>query len=112
MANEKYAKKLLDPRWKEKRNEVVIRDNHTCMYCGLTENLQVHHICYEGEPWDINSNALVTLCKSCHHAGHLINLTFLEKSLLNLLRMMGSTENKYCQQILREANKITLKYKG
>jgi len=116
MANDyiPYAKKLLDPKWKEKRYEIVDRDNYKCCYCSSTENLHVHHFCYNTEtrnPWDVDSSALVTLCKTCHFNEHRTDLTPLESDLFSLLQMSAFTGSNFCQQILIEANKLISKHK-
>jgi len=62
-----YSEKLLDPRWQKKRLEILQRDNFTCSCCGDTkETLHVHHVKYNGEPWDIDSSLLITFCATCH----------------------------------------------
>lgn len=67
MANPAYSEKLKDPRWQRKRLEILQRDNWCCTKCGNKEaTLHVHHFQYSGEPWEIDSSLLVTLCKHCH----------------------------------------------
>lgn len=68
MEEKTYAQKLADPRWQRKRNQVLERDNYTCKLCGDNSNtLHVHHIAYNhGEPWEIDTRLLVTLCAPCH----------------------------------------------
>lgn len=63
-----YQEKLQDPRWKEKRLEILNRDNFTCQMCGSeNKQLQVHHKYYKkSEPWDYYNDALITLCCDCH----------------------------------------------
>lgn len=64
----KYSEKLKDPRWQKKRLEVLERDDFKCLICSDKKStLHVHHVEYtEGEPWEINSDSLLTLCESCH----------------------------------------------
>lgn len=67
----KYTDSLKDPRWQKKRLEVFNRDNFTCQMCNSTTNtLVVHHFKYNGEPWDIDSKHLLTICESCHAEEH------------------------------------------
>jgi len=62
-----YAEKLKSPKWQKKRLEIMSRDNFTCQYCKDEETqLQVHHLSYNGNPWEADSSQLVTLCCECH----------------------------------------------
>lgn len=64
-----YSEKLKDPRWQRKRLEVLQRDNFTCSCCGDDKStLHVHHVKYNGEPWEVDSSLLVTFCELCHFA--------------------------------------------
>lgn len=72
-----YGKLLQAPEWKEKRQEILIRDNFHCRYCGGTEGLQVHHKYYtknadgsRPKPWEYPDDALITLCRKCHSEIH------------------------------------------
>lgn len=62
-----YSEKLKDPRWQKKRLEILKRDNWTCQNCqSTTKTLHVHHLKYNGNPWEANNNDLQTLCEDCH----------------------------------------------
>lgn len=92
-----YVAKLLDPRWKSKRAEILYRDNNRCVHCyeswlaqadawedwsdRLIDQqegdiwptiLHVHHLVYFPgcEPWEYENCQLVTLCESCHRFEH------------------------------------------
>lgn len=72
-----YEKKLSDPRWKMKREKILDRDGHRCVWCGRTDHLQVHHKYYMkypdgrfAEPWDYPDDKLITLCENCHRRWH------------------------------------------
>lgn len=66
MANT-YSEKLKDPRWQKKRLEILSRDNWRCTKCGEDKaTLHVHHVSYGGDPWEVDSILLVTLCEHCH----------------------------------------------
>lgn len=66
-----YSDKLKDPRWQKKRLEIFKRDNFTCQICGeTTKPLNVHHEEYNGEPWEIADNKLLTICETCHQNKH------------------------------------------
>src|ERR1700722_601375 len=67
----KYAEKLKDTRWKVLRFQIIGRDKRMCCKCRSMDNLDVHHLYYNGnDPWDYPSIALVTLCRSCHQEEH------------------------------------------
>jgi hypothetical protein len=64
---ESYFTKLKDPRWQKKRLDILSRDNFTCTNCFDTETtLQVHHLAYAENPWDVDDSKLITLCEVCH----------------------------------------------
>lgn len=73
-----YGELLFDKRWREKRMEILMRDNHECAVCNATQNLQVHHRQYHmvkatkkfKPPWEYTNSLLVTLCENCHSRGH------------------------------------------
>lgn len=67
-----YKEKLLDPRWQKKRLEVFDRDKFTCLMCKSdTDTLHVHHEKYCKNPWDVDSEHLITLCFRCHEIAEL-----------------------------------------
>lgn len=70
-----YAEQLLDPRWKEKREQILERDFRMCQICMSSKKLQVHHVYYieNRDAWDYPDTALLTLCESCHEYQHLIS---------------------------------------
>lgn len=71
MAKQNYSQKLRDPRWQKKRLEIMSRDEFTCRICGDNEStLNVHHFTYSGEPWDVDSGKLLTICEPCHEREH------------------------------------------
>jgi ribosomal protein L37AE/L43A len=55
------------PLWQRKRLEILQRDNWSCIACGdKTTTLHVHHLMYDGAPWEVLDNYLQTLCEPCH----------------------------------------------
>lgn len=58
--------------WIEKRNEILKRDGHKCTHCGISDNLAVHHKCYQSGRmyWDYKDEYLETVCNSCHSKIH------------------------------------------
>jgi len=76
MANN-YAEKLKDPRWQARRLRVFERDQFSCRSCNDTKTeLQVHHLKYNGEPWQAPEENLITLCKHCHSAVETLKRSF------------------------------------
>jgi len=99
-----YFDKLKDVRWKNKRQEILERDNFTCQKCNskryynTTDEvpekiydlfLNVHHFDYNGDPWESNNEDLVTLCESCHAYYHSIKNEELKKlEMIKIKRTM------------------------
>ena len=69
---EQYHQQLEHPLWYKKRKIILERDNHKCVLCGSTENLQVHHMKYfkNRYAWEYANSTLVTLCRECHQKVH------------------------------------------
>lgn len=73
-----YGALLFHPNWKTRRKEILNRDMHRCVHCHSNTDLQVHHRQYHfiaeqkkfRLPWDYPDRLLITLCESCHNAGH------------------------------------------
>ena len=43
------------------------RDDFKCKYCQDEKaTLHIHHLSYSGNPWDADSDQLITLCEYCH----------------------------------------------
>lgn len=63
----KYYKLFETQEWKSVRKEILKRDK-TCVICGDSKNLQVHHRQYSDPIEDkfYNKDYLVTICKTCH----------------------------------------------
>lgn len=65
----RYASKLLDQRWQQRKSAIQIRDNFTCKKCGCKDQtVHVHHRHYlhGREPWEYPDELLVLLCSRCH----------------------------------------------
>lgn len=91
MIKSEYLEKLKDPRWQKKRLEIFNRDNFTCRSCGETKKpLNAHHQYYKSgnDPWDYESESIVTLCEDCHivEPGE---RQFIEGELLLILKKKG-----------------------
>lgn len=62
-----YKEYLLSPEWLELRSERLGRDNYQCVFCGGTENLEVHHNFYPAYVEETDPRRdLETLCHECH----------------------------------------------
>ena len=68
MEFENYNEFLKTEEWKQIAQMVKERDGHKCVICGSTENLNAHHIGYDGDRMD--ENDIVTLCNRCHECLH------------------------------------------
>ncbi len=88
-----YSDKLKDPRWQKKRLEIFERDDFRCTFCDDKEQtLHVHHLQYNGLPWDTPNEFLITLCEDCHNDEH-FGRPEIEKELLKQLRVKGFSKN-------------------
>ena len=78
-----YQEKLMDPRWQKKRLEIFSRDKWKCTKCGRDDlELHVHHLRYDGEPWQTKDENFKTLCHQCHaiiHSG--VDFTNVKKTI-------------------------------
>ena len=63
-----YKEFLNTEEWKQVAEMVKDRDCNRCVICGSTENLNAHHIGYDGDCLD--ENDIVTLCNRCHECLH------------------------------------------
>lgn len=62
---ENYNKYLNSPAWKERREEVLKRDNYLCQSCLKARATQVHHLSYKH--WgDEPLFELISVCTECH----------------------------------------------
>ena len=68
MEFENYNEFLKTEGWNQIAQMVKDRDGHKCVICGSTENLNAHHIGYDGDCLD--ENDIVTLCNRCHECLH------------------------------------------
>lgn len=84
-----YSEKLKDPRWQKKRLEILKRDNWACYTCeSKKKTLHVHHAYYDKdlEPWEYESDSLITLCHECHEKEKSVNK---EEDVIQVLREFG-----------------------
>jgi hypothetical protein len=71
-----YWRKLQDPRWQQKRLQVMSNQGWRCQNCGATElngvPFTVHHRYYvsKREPWNYPSGCYLLLCDPCHENDH------------------------------------------
>ena len=62
----KYSDQIRNGNWYEKRDNILRRDNYKCRICGSKEQIQVHHLAYEGLAWQVRDSDLITVCDKCH----------------------------------------------
>lgn len=55
---------------RSQKNEVLQRDSYSCVRCGDTDDLQVHHIIPRSQGGENESENLATLCTGCHLCAH------------------------------------------
>lgn len=64
-----YSEKLKDPRWQQKRLEVMQSAGFKCQMCGDAEStLHIHHVNYRkgAKPWEYELHELKCFCEHCH----------------------------------------------
>jgi hypothetical protein len=71
-----YELKLKDPRWVALSKRIKERDGNQCRICerkSYRVPLDVHHRAYQlgREPWEYDSELLITLCRFCHEKVHI-----------------------------------------
>jgi hypothetical protein len=97
MPESEYMKKLRDPRWQQKRLEIMQRDKFTCRGCkATTQTLHVHHVYYINNcnPWEYSESCLITLCDSCHEKETKLALDF-RNNLICILAERGLLWNDF-----------------
>ena len=50
------------------RQGIKLRDNHTCVYCGSTENLTIDHVRPRSRGGETSASNCVTACLTCNQA--------------------------------------------
>jgi hypothetical protein len=72
----RYAEKLRDPRWIEKRNHIRRRASNACEECGKAGYVEIHHCCYVRgwQPWEYPDYLLKCVCRSCHEQRAVIEM--------------------------------------
>lgn len=70
------------------------RDSFTCRFCGDNKNtLNVHHLKYSNNPWDVNSDKLITLCQDCHELIESFNSPITKR--INSINVFRHKSNKH-----------------
>lgn len=67
---DKYETYINSDAWKEKRKNILIRDNYICQICKTNKAVQVHHLTYKrlGNEQDFD---LISVCLPCHELEHI-----------------------------------------
>lgn len=106
-----YGDMLLDHRWKNRRQQIIDRDDGICLYCGVRcRHPHVHHKQYISgrKPWEYGDDDLETVCPECHRTITIEQLY--QKLYANAKRITDETdEDKYMaafvdsvKQVLKE----------
>jgi len=61
-----YARYIASAAWNRKREERRAIDKSRCRTCGVSENLQCHHVTYKRFGDEDVERDLITLCAECH----------------------------------------------
>jgi hypothetical protein len=108
MAKKSYSEKLKHPKWQRKRLEVMQRDDFKCRLCRDDETmLHVHHLSYEGEPWEVCDDELITLCHHCHEQVELLKKDheYIFFDDLDIIKIMYDDDSylffiRYCSNVI------------
>lgn len=95
-----YGDLLMTREWKFKRFKILYNDNFKCRDCGIKRlTNHVHHKYYLKNmlPWDIEDDALETLCYDCHKYRHL-NKIIPVYELTGSHKNLVPTENIFCDR--------------
>jgi hypothetical protein len=81
-AEHEQSLRIADKTFQVVRKEVLVRDDHTCLGCGVTmrKYLEVHHIDDDHKNNDYAN--LATLCPVCHSCFHIGRAGIAEEGLL------------------------------
>ena len=94
-----YHDLLLTLEWRERRQQIIKRDDQRCNNCKNKELLEVHHYYYVRNwlPWQYPDDALVTFCAKCHENYHKQNVVKVYKRLdANKFVEVNATPCKRC----------------
>lgn len=80
-----YLAYLESDRWRELRNEAIVRDGFRCVLCDNPQNLEVHHLSYPELLGTESVNSLITLCHGCHVAIEKLKKNVITKRGKNIL---------------------------
>lgn len=76
--SDEIRKKYQSSEWKERRQEILQRDDFECRRCGDdSDGLHVHHITPVDEGGSDDHENLKTLCPSCHRKAHTDGVIFI-----------------------------------
>jgi 5-methylcytosine-specific restriction endonuclease McrA len=68
---QKRPRVVLKPEeYDQLRTHVLQRDGWKCQCCGISKNLEVHHLVHRGQLGSDESENLITLCAACHRRQH------------------------------------------
>lgn len=102
-----YRDKLKDPRWQKKRLEVLNRYSFTCCHCGDDKTqLHIHHLKYNGEPWEADMADMITVCAHCHVIQEKLNKTYPGSTVVKVMRRdtmdaeTGTIENRILSRFI------------
>lgn len=93
-----YSELLKDPRWQKKRLKILERDGWRCKLCYSTvKTLNVHHLKYNGKPWEADNDDLITLCKDCHEI-----VEYWKKESASMTKTLESRHNLMLNILFKE----------
>jgi 5-methylcytosine-specific restriction endonuclease McrA len=70
LCQKRPRRKLSVKGYNSLRQRVLERDGWRCQNCGLSKDLQVHHVTKRSKLGDDALDNLITLCATCHQLLH------------------------------------------
>jgi len=89
-----YSEYMQTEQWRQRRSARLAFDNHCCVSCGRTNELEVHHTNYNRLGFEPMGD-LITLCARCHNDAHFFPKIDIGRKMM--LKQKPVTEQEYQQ---------------
>ena len=83
------------------RQEILNRDNHCCIECGSTKNLEIDHIVPVSKGGDGRRENLQTLCRSCNRSKHNVEKCYADATQKHDMRSLETEVEREKEKAVR-----------